>query len=222
MSAPRGRAHCHVIGIEVRLEEGYVLDVYAAQRHRAELLEKAAAVQRLLDQLGDVRVRTVAGATVRDRPLVCAAVVQAFGDLAALFISFPEMRQRWGAAALKRARTHEVYGPAIAQLNVEDTARVDKLGRGLVDRLSRLCGRRLDDAPARAIRWGAAVALIALDEEAALTSLLAHATAGTLTAVGIPEKIIDSVRQVCEQVSSKALRPGRPLVPNAPSEEPSS
>jgi hypothetical protein len=204
MSEHRRRAHCHVTGIELHVEQGHMLDVYAAQRHHAELLEKAAAVQRLLDQLGDVRVRTVAGAAMRQRPLVCAAVVQAYGDLATLFISFPEMRQRWAAAALKQARAHSVYGPAIASLNPEDTARMERLGRGLVDRLSRLSRHRLGDTTARAVRWGAAVALVALDEDAAFAKLLEHAAAKTLSTVGIPEECVDVLQQVCDQISGKA------------------
>jgi len=96
-------AKCYITGLEVTVDESYLLDRGAARRAILTLKQRMAAVERLQTQLGPKDQVDRAGAPSASRNsrlqrrLVCATVATALGDCfpeQPLFISWPEFKRR--------------------------------------------------------------------------------------------------------------------------------
>lgn len=99
---------CFITGVEVPLDNAYVLDLRAAHRALKDLRQRVAALERLIEQLSpkdDVEVHDNKTDTTRvrsDRRLVTETVARALcvahpdGDL---FVSWPEFRARRASIA---------------------------------------------------------------------------------------------------------------------------
>jgi len=96
-------AGCFITGIELTLEESYMLDITVAHRALKELRRQAASLERLIQQLGqrddaEVFDRRNGQMTVRkDRRLVSPSVAQALSAAypqKQLFIQWTEWRSR--------------------------------------------------------------------------------------------------------------------------------
>ena len=96
-------ARCFITGIEVSLEDAYVLDLGAASRALRNLEQRVAAIARISEQLSpkdksEVFSYKLNAAKVRqERRLVCRTVANALSATypeAPLFVAWPELTRR--------------------------------------------------------------------------------------------------------------------------------
>lgn len=188
MSRTPGRPRCSVTGVEIDLEQAFVLDVRAAQRRLSELKEAAAALDRVLRLAGAPRPVTTAD-EVPERFIVAPSVAAGFdaGVCRSLFVPFAKYREEKARSYLARMRANPVYGPRLAAVPSDEMGRVLKLGNQLTSRVGR--GKRLGTDIVDAIRWGVAVVLRELRVEEAFSSLRTHALEKRLAELGVPEDV---------------------------------
>ena len=96
-------AKCYITGIEIPVEEAYLLNIYVVNKTIRDLKSRFETIQRLLDQLGPKDeisfFSAVAGKQVNrmDRRLVCNAMAQSLAVALPeekLFITWPEYKQQ--------------------------------------------------------------------------------------------------------------------------------
>jgi hypothetical protein len=96
-------ARCFITGVELKLEESYVLDITVAHRALRELRQQAASLERIIQQLGqrddtEIFDRKKGEPAIRkDRRLVSPSVAEALSAAypqKKLFIQWTEWRSR--------------------------------------------------------------------------------------------------------------------------------
>lgn len=187
---------CYFTGVEISLDQSYVLDLREAQRRVLEVRSQLVALERLLEQVGGFQTRQLGHSKreVRERVLVCPAVATGFneGIGTGLFIGFGTYRLKRRAAEVARLKRHPAYGNAVRAAQDETTLSILEFGNEILRAVRR--DAELSGEARTAITYGAAAALHGKDLVAAVNELRARAAAGTLAEVGIPKRVIDEVR----------------------------
>jgi len=122
-------ARCYLTGVEIALEDAFMLNLSIAHRVMRDLRERLATLERLTAQLGEkdrVTVRYRQGSHTRDdrrvvSKSVAAALAEACAD-AELFLPFAEWRRRGRVLTLSGLRDHPDYS---ARLRALDESQLD-------------------------------------------------------------------------------------------------
>jgi hypothetical protein len=136
-------ARCYLTGVEIPLDEAFVLDLTAAHQAARDLKEKLTRVERLVSQLGATDPVPIAPGlqqqlTRRDRRVVSASVARVLGEACperALFIPFRAWRARGRALFLGALRHHPDYGATLQALADSDADALVALGEDVLRRL---------------------------------------------------------------------------------------
>jgi hypothetical protein len=138
-------ARCYLTGLEIKLEDSYVLDRSAAQRLLRRLKQRLEVLQRLVDQFGaydvpaDVRKADYQGSR-KDRRILSRVIAESLGAAypeVQLFIPWTTWRERGRAFWETMLRDHPQYGAQVRGLTGAELNTVISLGRELMGRLSR-------------------------------------------------------------------------------------
>lgn len=139
-------AQCYLTGVEIQLEDAYILDLTTAHRTLRELKQKVATLERLIAQLGATDVvpvpnRAEAGTFLRkDRRLVSRAVALALGAVCPdrqLFLPWILWRARGRAWLLSALRQHPDYAGRFRELSAAEAEQVLTLAHQVLQRLAR-------------------------------------------------------------------------------------
>ncbi len=171
-------ARCYLTGIEISLDDAFVLDLTVAHRLLRELRERVATLERLVAQLGEadrvqVRNRDGSGTVMRkDRRVVSHSMAQALSALASdreLFVRWTDWRARGRFLPLAALREHPDYGARLRSLSVAELESVAELGRQVLGRLAR--GQHLSYEIRIAVMAGVCVSLRDRSAEEVVTIL---------------------------------------------------
>jgi len=139
-------ARCYLTGVDVDLEDAFVLDLTVAHRTLRELRDRAATLERLITQLGGTDLVPIpnreGGAPWlrKDRRLVSRAMALALAAMAEdrdLFLRWADWRARGRSMRLALLRDDPEYGPGLRALSPAELERAMSLGRQVLDRLAR-------------------------------------------------------------------------------------
>jgi hypothetical protein len=219
-------ARCYLTGVEIPLDEAFVLDLTTAHRALRELKEKVATLERLVAQLGGTDLvpipnRRGAGTFLRkDRRVVSRAVALAlaagFPDRE-LFLPWTVWRARGRLLPLVALRDHPDYGPRLRELSAEEAEQVVMLAREVLRRLAP--GEHLGHE-VRSVMLAGVCATLRQRSPEEIVAILRHrlTTEEPLQDLGVPASLEAEFRV--------ALRPGleeawgAPRVEPAPAAEP--
>ena len=138
-------ARCYLTGVEISLEDAFVLDLTAVHRIMRDLRERLGTLKRLTAQLGErdavtIRQRGATGSRTRhDRRLVSKSVAEALAEACAdaeLFVPWPMWRARGRVFAVSALRHHPDYGPRLRALDDPGIGRVLDLAGEVLRRLT--------------------------------------------------------------------------------------
>jgi len=157
-------ARCYLTGVEIALDEAFVLNLTVAHRVMRDLRERLATLERLTTQLGEkdrVIVRYRQGSHARqDRRVVSKSVAGALADACAdgeLFLPWAEWRRRGHALTLSALRDHPDYGARLRGLDETELDVILARGAAVLRRLR--IGATLSPELRDAITAGVCVAL---------------------------------------------------------------
>ncbi len=117
-------AKCFITGVELPLEETYLLDIGPAFRALRDLRKRAASLERLVEQLSpvdDVEVynpQKHETTSRKDRRLISPSVANALSDTypeGELFVTWPEWRSRRPYSKGTRSTTADVKETGLEQ-----------------------------------------------------------------------------------------------------------
>jgi len=190
-------ARCYLTGVDVPLEESYVLDLTAAHRALRELKEKVATLERLIAQLGPtdaVSIPNRAGGGVflrKDRRVVSRSMAAALGAVSPdrdLFLPWAQWRGRARILPLTILQHHADYGPRIRELSADETEQVVVLARQVLHRLAP--GQALPPDVRTATMAGVCVALRERTAEEVVTLVRHRLTSEEpLQDLGVPPQV---------------------------------
>ena len=191
----RRGVRCAVTGVEVPLDDAFVLDVTAARQRVRELRSQLATLQRAIDNFNTTVVE-VGGPTPRRyhaRVMFSLGVAAAFdaGVTRDLFIPWPEHLRRAAGLLAQRLLSHPQYGRTLRALDPEQRERAMSLGRRIVGRVTMRSGQ-VDGEARLALSCAVGASLREMDIDAAMEHLLA-ADEGGLLALGVPSSLVKCV-----------------------------
>jgi hypothetical protein len=138
-------ARCYLSGVEIKLDDAFVLDLTVTHRVLRELKEQVATLERLIAQLGGIdRVslpsRDGAGTYLRkDRRVVSRPVALALGAVSPdreLFLPWTVWRARGRTLLLSTLSHHPDYGARLGELSAVEAEQVVALARQVLRRLA--------------------------------------------------------------------------------------
>lgn len=138
-------ARCYLTGVEIKLDDAFVLDLTTAHRTLRELKEKVATLERLIAQIGGTdRVpipnRDGAGTYFRkDRRVVSRSVALALGAVCPdreIFLPWTVWRARGRTLPLSALSHHPDYGARLRELSAAETEQVVALAHQVLRRLA--------------------------------------------------------------------------------------
>lgn len=139
-------AQCYLTGVEIQLEDAYILDLTTAHRTLRELKQKVATLERLIAQLGATDVvpvpnRAEGGTFLRkDRRVVSRSVALALGAVCPdreLFLPWRLWRARGRTWLLSALQQHPDYAGRFRELSAAEAERVLILAHQVLHRLAR-------------------------------------------------------------------------------------
>lgn len=215
-------ARCYLTGVEIKLDDAFVLDLTTAHRTLRELKEKVATLERLIAQLGGTdRVpipnRDGAGTYLRkDRRVISRSVALALGAVCPdreLFVPWTVWRARGRTLPLSALSQHPEYGALLRELSAGESEHVVTLARQVLRRLAPR--EHLSQELRIAVMAGVCVTLRERSPEEVVAILRHRLTADEpLQDLGVPVQLEAEFRA--------ALRPGQTEAWGTPRIEPES
>jgi hypothetical protein len=213
-------ARCYLTGVEITLDDAFVLNLTTAHRTLRELKEKVATLERLIAQLGGTDLvpipnRGGAGTFLRkDRRVVSRPMALALAAICpdrCLFLPWTIWRARGRTLPLSALHHHPDYGPRLRELSVVEAEQVVTLARQVLHRLAP--GEHLAHEVRTAVIAGVCVTLRERSPEEVIAILRHRLTADEpLEDLGVPAQVEAEFRAV--------LRPGSTEAWGAPRVEP--
>lgn len=205
-------ARCYLTGVEIKLDDAFVLDLTVAHRTLRELKEKVTTLERLIAQLGGSDVvpipsRRGAGAYLRkDRRVVSKPVALALGAVCPdreLFLSWGIWHTRGRTLRFSALCDHPDYGARIRELSASQQEQVISLSHQVVRWLAP--GQHLPDEVWIAVLAGVCVTLRERSAEE-IVAILQHRIGANepLQDLGVPAQIEAEFRDVLRRRQTAA------------------
>lgn len=223
-------ARCYLTGVEIKLDDAFVLDLTTVHRTLRELREKTATLERLIVQLGGTEVvpipnRDGTGMYLRkDRRVVSEPVALALGAVCPdreLFLPWRVWRSRGRTIWLTGLYHHPDYGARLRQLSDAEREQVVTLAREVLRRLAP--GEHLPNEVRIAVLAGVCVTLRERSAEE-IAALLQHRieTKDPLEDLGVPAHIEAEFRAALQRrqidawgaprIQTDVVSPGNPAI----------
>lgn len=186
---------CHLTGVEIPLEDSYLLDTGCAMAVLRKARDRVAVLEKLVDHLAGWIEHEIPGngqgktKDVRYRKVVTRAVAEAMSSVEPserLFVSWTDYRKRGALFRLTRLCEHPVYGERLRGLGRGALQRIAAKGRVLRS----LLGVPGHDTELRlAVEVGVQLALANFDPKDQLDRLMSAVERGELRTCGIPAEL---------------------------------
>lgn len=230
-------ARCYLTGVEIKLDDAFVLDLTTVHRTLRELREKTAPLERLIVQLGESDVAPIPsrGGTSnylrKDRRIVSRTVALALGAVCPdreLFLPWRVWRSRGRTLRLSTLSQHPDYGARLRELSAEEQKEVITLARQVLQRLA--LGEHLPNEVRIAVLAGVCVTLRERSAEE-IAAMLQHRieTKDPLEDLGVPAHIEAEFRAALQRrqidawgaprIQTDVVSPGNPAIASGQEEK---
>jgi hypothetical protein len=205
-------ARCYLTGVEIKLDDAFVLDLTIAYRTVRELKEKVATLERLIAQLGrsdevPIPDRGGTGTHLRkDRRVVSGPVAVALGAVCPdreLFLPWAVWHARGRTLRLSALCQHPDYGARIRELSVSEQQQIVTLAHQVLRRVA--SGAHLPDEVRTAVLAGVCVTLRERSAEEVVAILKHRIEANeSLEDLGVPTQIEVAFRDALRRRPAEA------------------